>query len=99
MSAYMVIERVLETLIAFCWQSFILAHEMKNIWKKRRLVRSCTPTDEETRRTQKYWSDLISHRIPLWWHRLYASYTGHWDERYIHEVLFPCGLSPTAPTA
>lgn len=96
MSVYMAMERALEAVIAFCWRLFILVHEAKNIWKKRRLVRSYVPSDEEAREAREYWAGLLGYRMPLWWHRLYASYTGRWDARYIPEVIFSVWLEPNS---
>lgn len=94
MSVYMAIERALEAVITFFWRLFIFVHELKNIWKKRRLVQSYAPSDDEARQAREYWKEITGHSMPLWWHRLYASYTGHWDARYIPEVLFSVRLEP-----
>ena len=94
MRVYKAIERILETLTVFFWRAFILVHELKNIWAKRALVCSFRPTKEQAKEAEEYWRSLVGRRIPLWWHRLYASYTGKWDPRYIPEILFSVMLEP-----
>lgn len=96
MRAYKIIERALEALILFFWRAFIFVHELKNIWAKRSFVSSFRPTEEQVQEAETYWKSILGHRIPLWWHRLYASYTGEWDPRYIPEILFSVFLEPNA---
>lgn len=96
MRVYKAIERALEALIIFFWRTFILIHEIKNIWAKRALVRSFCPTEDQKRDAEAYWRGVLGHGIPLWWHRLYASYTGKWDPRYIPEILFSVRLEPNS---
>lgn len=92
MKAYKSIERALEALILFFWRTFIIIHELKNIWAKRSLVCSFRPTEEQAHQAKEYWKNILGHGIPLWWHRLYASYTGKWDPRYIPEILYSTKL-------
>ena len=94
MRVYKAIERALEALIVFFWRAFIFVHEMKNIWAKRALVRSFRPTEEQAQGAEAYWKGILGHGIPLWWHRLYASYTGKWDLRFIPEILYSVKLEP-----
>lgn len=96
MRVYKAIERALEALTVFFWRAFILVHELKNIWAKRALVRSFRPTEEQKREAEEFWRGVLGHGIPLWWHRLYASYTGRWDPRYIPEILFSVRLEPNS---
>ena len=96
MSIYRAIERALEAAITFFWRLFILIHELKNIWAKRALVRSFTPAPEQAHEARAYWRGILGHSVPLWWHRLYASYTGRFDPRYIPEILFAVRLEPNA---
>ena len=96
MSIFKAIERALEAAITFFWRLFILIHELKNIWAKRSLVRSFEPTAEQAREAKEYWKGVLGHPLPLWWHRLYASYTGRFDPRYIPEILFAVRLEPNA---
>lgn len=96
MSVYSKIERLFETLTGFFWKAFIWIHEIKNIWSKRALVRSYVPTAEQAEEARRYWKELTGKRWPLWWHRLYASYTGKWDPRYIPEILFAVRLEPNS---
>lgn len=83
MSIYVRIERLFETLTVFFWKLFIWIHELKNIWSKRALVMSFKPTAKQAEDARRYWKKLTGRRWPLWWHRLYASYTGKWDPKYI----------------
>lgn len=96
MSIYRAIERALEGAATFFWRLFILIHELKNIWSKRALVRSFNPTAEQKREAKEYWKSVLGYAVPLWWHRLYASYTGRFDPRYIPEILFATCLEPNA---
>lgn len=96
MSIYVRIERLFETLTVFFWKLFIWIHELKNIWSKRALVMSFKPTAKQAEDARRYWKKLTGRRWPLWWHRLYASYTGKWDPKYIPEMLFSVNLEPNS---
>ena len=96
MNIFRKFERFFEACIIFFWRLFIFIHEIKNIWSKRALVKSYNPTAEEAEEARAYWKKLTGKRWPLWWHRLYASYTGKWDFRYIPEILFAVRLEPNA---
>lgn len=96
MSVYVRIERLFEVLTVFFWKTFIWIHEIKNIWSKRALVKSFKPTAEQAEDARGYWRGLTGKRWPLWWHRLYASYTGKWDPKYIPEMLFAVTLEPNS---
>ncbi len=96
MRIYVRIERLFEFLTVFFWKAFIWIHELKNIWSKRALVKSFKPTAEQAEEARSYWKGLTGKRWPLWWHRLYASYTGKWDPRYIPEMLFAVNLEPNS---
>lgn len=96
MSIYSKLERFFEACTAFFWRMFIYIHELKNIWSKRALVKSYVPTSEQAEEARVYWKGLTGRRWPLWWHRLYAGYTGTWDPRYIPEMLFSVWLEPRA---
>ena len=96
MNIFRKFERFFEACIIFFWRLFIFIHEIKNIWSKRALVKSYNPTAEEAEEARAYWKKLTGKLWPLWWHRLYASYTGKWDSRYIPEILFAVLLEPNA---
>jgi len=95
-SIYVRIDRLFEALSVFFWKTFIWIHEVKNIWSKRALVKSFKPTAEQAEDAHRYWKELTGRYWPLWWHRLYASYTGKWDPKYIPEMLFSVILEPNS---
>lgn len=96
MNVYRKLEHFLENLIKFFWHAFIYIHELKNIYLKRNLVKKYIPTAEEKVIATEYWHGLTGKKIPLWWHRLYASYTGVFDPKYIPEILFSARLELNA---
>jgi hypothetical protein len=93
---YRAFESFLEFMIRFGWRSVVFIHELKNIFLKRKLVRQVHLQDEEIRLVKAYWKELTGHNIPLWWHRLYTSYTGNFDHRFIPEIIFSVKMERNA---
>jgi hypothetical protein len=94
MRIFNALERFFKGCISFFWRLFIYIHELKNIWSKRKLFKGFQPTSEQADEARNYWKSLTGKPWPLWWHRLYASYTGKWDPCYIPEILFSVWLEP-----
>ena len=94
MNIFNALDRFFSSCTQFFWQLFIYIHELKNIWSKRKLVKNFQPTKEQADEARSYWKSLTGKNWPLWWHRLYASYTGKWDSSYVPEILFSVWLEP-----
>lgn len=62
--------------------------EYLNLWRKRKLIRTVHLTPEQKKRIIQLWKTNYGKRIPLFWHRLYASYTGIVDVNYFPEVFY-----------
>lgn len=53
---------------------------------------SCKLTKEQKAAAKKFMKENYGKTIPLWWHRLYTSHTGVFDEKYFPEILFSTKL-------
>lgn len=62
--------------------------EWLNIYKKKGLIKSVRLSKTEINTIQKVWKDHFGKTIPLYWHRLYASYTGQVDPLYFPEIYY-----------
>ena len=62
--------------------------EYVNIWKKRDLIRSVKIDSLDVQRIQTLWKQNYGSTIPLFWHQLYASYTGTVDINYFPEIFY-----------
>lgn len=58
----------------------------RNEWKNIRL------SPEEKKRAKEFYRKYYGRTVPLFWHRLYKSYTGVFDEKYFPEILFSARL-------
>lgn len=68
------------------WRRYV--GEYVNLWRKRGLIRSIEISAEDKHRIQEMWKKNYGKTIPLYWHRLYASYTGMVDVNYFPEVFY-----------
>lgn len=66
--------------------------EYLNLWRKRRLIRSVHLTLDQKKRITQLWKTNYGKKIPLYWHRLYASYTGIVDVNYFPEIFYSTNL-------
>ena len=92
MKVYLALERFFQRCMIFFYRWFVRIHEIKNIWKKRSLVKSVTLTAEQKQQIDTFYRENYSHRVPYWWHRLYTSYTGRFDYRYLPEYIYSTRL-------
>lgn len=66
--------------------------EKKAIKKKRPLYKEIEWSEQEKERFTRYWSKEYGRAIPNWWHKLYQSVNGVFDERYFPDFLFSTEL-------
>lgn len=92
MNLYRKIEKFLKRLILFFWKSFIKIHEKRNIKKKKHLYRNIVLTNEQKNQIDVFYKNNYGKKIPYDWHRLYQSYTGKFDYRYMPEYIFSTNL-------
>lgn len=62
--------------------------EMKNIIHRRNEWKHTILTEQQIAVANAFMKENYGKTIPLWWHRLYTSYTGVFDEKYFPEILF-----------
>lgn len=62
--------------------------EYVNLWRKRDLIKTVRLSSEQKEQIQQLWKTNYGKRIPLYWHRLYASYTGVVDVNYFPEIFY-----------
>ena len=70
--------------------------ERKNIHKKIKLIKSVSLTTAQITEINQFFKENYGKKIPLYWHRLYQSYTGSFQKDYFPEVLFSTKLEPYA---
>lgn len=70
----------------------ILAGEYYNIFRKRHLYREVNISGSQEAEIQALWEKYYGKRISTRWHRLYQSYSGHYNKRYFPEMLFTTQL-------
>ena len=92
MDIYRRIEHAVLTFLNWIWKVFIIIHECKNIIKKRRLYKNVQLTTEQKKEIDYFYKKNYGRKIPYYWHRLYTSYTGEFDYRYIPEYIFSTKL-------
>ena len=98
MRLYLNIERLLLRLLRRAWIAFIWIHEIRNILSKRRLYRQVALTPEQKREIDALFKENYGRRFPHAWHRLYTSYTGRFDARYMPEIIFTTRIAPRSCT-
>lgn len=62
--------------------------EYVNLWRKRGLIKTVCLSPEQKKQIKKLWKTNYGKSIPLYWHRLYASYTGVVDVNYFPEIFY-----------
>lgn len=88
MEIYKSIENFLKKLINRMWVIFITIHEYKNIFKKRNLFKNVKLTKDQKKQIDDFYRENYGKKVKYWWHRLYQSYTGNFDYKYIPEIIF-----------
>ena len=96
MELYRWIEKCLMRLLQWVWYTFIGIHEIKNIIAKRHLIKKVHLTDTQKQQIDAFYLKHYGKRVPYWWHRLYTSYTGKFDYKYLPEYLFSMKMEPKA---
>lgn len=94
MSIYVWLEKALLSLISVFWKLFILIHEYKNIFSKRKIFKQVQLTPTQKKQIDAFYLENYGKKIPYWWHRLYQSYTGKFDHQYIPEIIFSTRIEP-----
>ena len=92
MGLYKKIERLFLAILNWIWKAFIIIHEYKNIFNKRKLFKNQRLTIEQKNSIDKFYTANYGKKIPYWWHRLYMSYTGKFDCQYIPEYIYSTKL-------
>lgn len=92
MGIYRFVERVLIGIINFFWDFFIKIHELKNIIKKRNIYKKYVLTKQQKQQIDEFYKKNYGKKIYYFWHRLYASYTGKFDYRFLPEYIFSTQL-------
>lgn len=92
MGLYKKIERLFLAILNWIWKVFIIIHEYKNIFSKRKLFKDQKLTIEQKNRIDEFYKANYGKKIPYWWHRLYMSYTGKFDCQYIPEYIYSTKL-------
>lgn len=92
MGIYRRIEKIMLSILTWIWKYFIFIHEIKNIWSKRKLIKQVKLTPKQKRQIDEFYIQNYGKKIPYWWHRLYQSYTGKFDCKYIPEILYSTKL-------
>lgn len=92
MKVYRLLERMLLICINKIWKLFIIIHEMKNIWSKRKLYKNVKLTKEQKKEIDDFYKENYGKRIKYYWHRLYQSYTGKFDYKYVPEYIYSTKL-------
>lgn len=88
------IETFLVSLINLVWRSFVGLHEKKNIKAKKHLIQKQALSTEQKKQIDDFFVENYGKKVPYKWHRLYQSYTGTFDYRYIPEYLFTTKMEP-----
>ena len=94
MKVYVIIEKILKKMIKCFWVLFIKIHEYKNIWKKRNIWKKVKLTEEQKKQIDDFYKENYGKKVKYWWHRLYQSYTGNFDFRYVPEYIFSTRIEP-----
>lgn len=92
MKLYLIIERIFLNLLKITWKSFISIHETKNIYKKKKIYKNVKLTKVEKQQIDKFYKENYGKKISHKWHRLYKSYTGKFDYKYVPEYIFTTKL-------
>lgn len=92
MGLYLKLEKFFLATINWIWKVFIVIHEYKNIFKKRKLFKNQKLTPEQKKSIDDFYQENYGKKIPYWWHRLYTSYTGKFDCQYIPEFIYSTKL-------
>lgn len=88
MRVYRIIEKILLNCINAVWCFFIAIHEKRNIQRKKYLYCTQKLTDEQKRKIDTFFVENYGKKVSYKWHRLYQSYTGKFDYRYLPEYIF-----------
>ena len=70
--------------------------ERKNIHKKKNLIKRVSLTAAQIKEINLFFKEFYGKKIPLYWHKLYQSYTGSFQKDYFPEILFSTKLEPIA---
>ena len=68
--------------------------EMKNVWRKRVLIKKIKLTGEQKKQIDQLFRSCYGRKVAYHWHRLYMSYSGVFRADYFPEILFSTRLEP-----
>lgn len=85
---YRKIEAFFLACINFVWKTFIKLHEKNNIKSKNKLVEKVELTDRQKKQIDDFYLENYGKKIPYKWHRMYQSFTGNFDYRYIPDYIY-----------
>ena len=74
------------------WVQFIRIHELKNILMKREIYKNVKLTNTQKKQIDDFYKKNYGKKVPYVWHRLYTSYTGKFDYKYVPEYIFTTKL-------
>ncbi len=94
MKVYRILEKLLLKCINYIWNIFIMIHEIKNVLKKYKLYKNIKLTKFQKKQIDEFYKKHYGKKIRYLWHRLYQSYTGNFDYRYIPEYIFSTKIEP-----
>lgn len=94
MKIYKFFEKFLYKLIDFLWKIFIIIHEYLSILKKRKIYKNIKLSKEEKKQIDDFYLENYGKKVKYYWHRLYQSYTGNFDYKYIPEYLYTVKIEP-----
>lgn len=93
---YQKLESFLLKSINHIWVWFIILHEWKNIFRKRDIYKNVKLTKNQKKQIDAFFTQSYGKKVPYYWHRLYQSYTGEFDYKYIPEIIFSTKLEPNS---
>lgn len=70
----------------------LVVGELKGIYHRKDEWKQTVLTKDQSRTAKDYMKKHYGKVVPFWWHRLYTSYTGNFDEKYFPEILFSSKL-------
>lgn len=91
------IREIFENIIEKLYREGQLHGEKKKINDSRRveIYNEVNLTNEQKKKIDIFFQENYGQRVPDLWHRLYQSFTGHFDEKYLPEYLFSSLIEPS----
>lgn len=90
----MKIKNIILNLIEKRHYFMLYLHEIKNIRKKKNLYKNVKLTKDQINEIDEYYVLHYGKKISKKWHRLYQSYSGVYNKKYVPEIIFSTKLEP-----